>query len=136
VKSEISQVRNFAWHRSQFCRLRVCSCSKIFESGTRSGSGSFSNMRIRLLFRLRLPSVQLGIYPYFTKEITKQTPATAKIKKWPRIWVRFVTNVWLRDRKKSAESCRSRLRHVGVKRNFWPLRNFWPVTVCQAFCFL
>jgi len=36
--------------RSHFFRLR--SCSKIFESG----SGNFSNLRIRLLFRLRIQS--------------------------------------------------------------------------------
>jgi len=36
--------------RSQFFRLR--SCSKIFESG----SVNFSNLRIRLLFRIRLQS--------------------------------------------------------------------------------
>jgi len=45
--------------------------------------------------------------------MTTQTPATAKIEKWLRIRVRFFTNFWLRVRKKSAESCRSRLRHSG-----------------------
>ena len=40
--------------RSHFFRLR--SCSKISES--RSGSGNFSNLWIRLLFRHRLPSIQ------------------------------------------------------------------------------
>jgi len=36
--------------RSHFFRLRLRSCSNIFESG----SGNFSDLRIRLLFRLRL----------------------------------------------------------------------------------
>ena len=38
----------------QFFRLQLRSCFKIFESG--SGSGYSSNLRIRLPFRLRLPS--------------------------------------------------------------------------------
>ena len=38
--------------QSRFFRLRLRSCSKIFESG----SGNFSNIRIGLLFRLRLQS--------------------------------------------------------------------------------
>jgi len=50
VKSEISRVRIFPWHQSHFFRLR--SCSKIFESG----SGYSSNLRLLLLFRLRLQS--------------------------------------------------------------------------------
>jgi len=44
VKSEISQVRKFSW----------------------PGSGRFSNLRIQLLFRLQLPSIQLRIYLWFT----------------------------------------------------------------------
>jgi len=39
--------------RSHFFRLRLRSCSNIFESGSGSGSGYSSNLRIRLLFRLR-----------------------------------------------------------------------------------
>ena len=39
--------------RSHFFRLRLCSCSNIFESGSGSWSGNFSNLMIRLLFRLR-----------------------------------------------------------------------------------
>jgi len=35
LKSENWQVRNFDWHRSNFFRLRLRSCSKIFESGFR-----------------------------------------------------------------------------------------------------
>jgi len=38
--------------QSHFFRLRLCSCFKIFESG----SGNFSNLRIRILFRLWLQS--------------------------------------------------------------------------------
>jgi len=38
--------------RSHFFRLRLRSCSKIFESG----SGYSLTLRIRLLFRLRLQS--------------------------------------------------------------------------------
>jgi len=49
--------------RSHFLRLRLRSCSKIFESG----SGNFSNSRIRLLFRLRLQS---SIQPKFTYVFT------------------------------------------------------------------
>jgi len=40
--------------RNHFFRLRLRSCFKTFESG--SGSGNFSILRIRLLFRLRLQS--------------------------------------------------------------------------------
>jgi len=39
-------------HGRSLFRLRLRSCSKILESG----SGNFSNLRIRLLFRLRLQS--------------------------------------------------------------------------------
>jgi len=42
--------------------------------------------------------------------MTIQTPATAEIKKWLRIRVRFFPNFWLRVRRKNAESCWSRLR--------------------------
>jgi len=54
--------------RSHFFRLRLRPCFKIFESG--SGYGNFSDLKIRLLFRLRLPS----IHPKFTHAF----------KKWPR----------------------------------------------------
>ena len=43
--------------------------------------------------------------------MTTQTPATGEIEKWPRIRVRFFSNLWLRARQKNAESCRIRLRH-------------------------
>jgi len=39
--------------RSHFFRLRLGSCSKIFESW----SGNSSNLKIRLLFKLRLQSL-------------------------------------------------------------------------------
>jgi len=42
-------------------QTRLRSCSKLWESG----SGSFSNLRIRHLFRLRLLSIQLAIYSCF-----------------------------------------------------------------------
>jgi len=45
-----------------------------------------------------------------------QTPATAEIEKWLRLWVGFFTKFWLRVRiwvQKNTESCRSRLRHSG-----------------------
>ena len=45
----------------------LCSCSKIFESG----SGNFLNLRIRLLFRLRLQS---SIQPQFTYVLLKKWP--------------------------------------------------------------
>jgi len=54
---------------SHFFRLRLHSYFEILESG--SGSENFSNLRIRLLFRLRLPSIQ----PKFTQVL---------LKKWPR----------------------------------------------------
>jgi len=51
--------------RSQFFRLRLRSCSKLFES--RSGSGNFSHLRIWLLFR---PRLQSSIQPYLTHVFT------------------------------------------------------------------
>jgi len=103
--------------RSHFLRLRLHSFSKIFESG----SSNFSNLRIRLLFSLLLPtSIQPKFTHIFTLEMTTQTPATAEIEKWLRIRVRFFTNFWLRirTRKKNAESCRSRFRHSGSMSTF------------------
>jgi len=44
--------------RSHIFRLRLRSCSEIFETGSGSDSEKCSNLRIRLLFRLRLPSMQ------------------------------------------------------------------------------
>jgi len=101
--------------RSHFLRLRLRSCSKIFESGSGSESGNFSTLRIRLLFRLRLQSsIQPKFTHVFTSEMTTQTPATAEIEKWLRIRVRFFLNYWLRVRVQvrtnNAESCWSRLR--------------------------
>jgi len=49
--------------RSHVFRLPLRSCSKILESWSRSGSRNFSNLRIGILFRLRLPSIQ----PKFTQ---------------------------------------------------------------------
>jgi len=47
--------------------------------------------------------------------MTTQTPVSAEIEKWLGIRFRFFTIFWLRVRiwvrKKSRESCRSRLRH-------------------------
>jgi len=40
-----------------FFRLRLRSCSKIFESGPGSWFGKFSNLRNRLVFRFRLQSL-------------------------------------------------------------------------------
>ena len=48
--------------QSHFFRIQLRSCSQIFESG----SGIFSNLRIRLLFRLQVPSIQ----PKFTHVFT------------------------------------------------------------------
>ena len=42
--------------RSQFFRFLIRSSSKIFESGSGTGSGNFSNLRIRVPFRLWLQS--------------------------------------------------------------------------------
>jgi len=49
--------------RSNFSRLQLRSCTKIFKSG----SGNFIDLRIRLLFRLRLQS---SIQPWFTHVFT------------------------------------------------------------------
>ena len=78
--------------------------------------GYFLNLRIRLLFSLRLQSL---IQSWFTHVLLKKwphnTPTAAEIEKWHRIRFRFFTNFLLRDRiqvrKKSTETCRSRLRH-------------------------
>ena len=55
--------------RSHFFRLRLRSCSKIFESG----SGNISNFSIWLLFTLRLPSIQPKSTHVFSLEMTAQT---------------------------------------------------------------
>jgi len=47
---------NIRGGRSHFFRLRLRSCLKLFESWSGSGFGNFSNLRIRILFRLRLQS--------------------------------------------------------------------------------
>ena len=88
--------------RSHFFRLRLCSCSKIFESVSGSGSGNFSNLRIWLMLRLlRQSSIQPSFTHVFTLEITTQTPATAEIENWLR--VRFFLKFWLRVRRKNTE---------------------------------
>jgi len=79
----------------------------------------FSNLKIRLLFRLRLPySIQAKFTHVFTYEMTMQTPVTAEMEKWLR--VRFFTNFLLRvwTVMKNAESCHSRQRH-----SVWCLRQ-------------
>ena len=73
--------------RSHFSRLRLRFCSKIFESG--SGSGKFTNLRIRLLSKFELTSIQPKFTHVFIQETTTQTPATVEIENWLRIWVRF-----------------------------------------------
>jgi len=92
--------------RSHFFRLRLRSCSKIIESGFRSGN--FPNLRIWLLFKIRPPSTQ----PKITHVL---------LMKWPR-------RLLLLPKFKSDSGS-------GVKRNFWLLRNFWPIIVCQLFSF-
>jgi len=93
--------------RSHFFRLWLRSYSKILESV--SGTGYFSNLRIRLLFRLQLQSsIQPWFTHVFTYEMTTQTPVTAEIKKWHRN--RFFPNFLIRNRRKNAESCQSWLR--------------------------
>ena len=52
-----NKARNLLPDKPHFFRLRLRSCSKIFESGSESWSGNSSNLRIRLLFRLRLQSL-------------------------------------------------------------------------------
>jgi len=56
------------------------------------GSGNFSNLRIRLLFKLGLPSIQTKFTHAFTWKMTMQIYATAETEKWLRIWVRLFTN--------------------------------------------
>ena len=92
--------------RNHFFRLRLRLCTKMFESG----SGNFSNLRIRLLFWLRLPSIQSKFTNVFTLEMTMQTLVIAENEKWLRAQVLFFTNFWLRIRirRKNAESCRCR----------------------------
>jgi len=92
-----------------FFRLRLRSCFEMFKSG----SAIFLNLRIRLFFRLQLPSIQPKFTNVFTYEMTTQTPVTAENEKWLRIRVRFFTKFWLRVRKKNPESCRSRPWHSG-----------------------
>ena len=107
VNSEISQVRNFAWPRSHFFRLRLR--FNIFESW----SGNLFNLGIRLIFWLGLQSRQPKNTNGFTSEMTTQNLATTEIEKWLHFRVRFFKNFWPRVRKKNAESCRSRLRIRG-----------------------
>jgi len=113
--------------RSQSLRLRLLSCSKIFECG--AGSEIFSNLRIRLMFEFR----QTFMQPKFSSVCTihiqwhlqkaTKTPAAVKSKKWFRIQAQFFTNFLLRlcVRKKfkilpestPALRIRCRLRHSG-----------------------
>jgi len=65
--------------RSHFFRLRLRFCSKFFESGSGSRCVNFSNLRVRLLFRLLRQSRQPKITNDFTSEIPTQIPATADI---------------------------------------------------------
>jgi len=51
-----SRYAEVAW--SHIFRLRLRSCANIFGFGSGSGSEFFSNLRIRLLFKLRQPSMQ------------------------------------------------------------------------------
>jgi len=59
---------------------------KFRKSEISLDTGNFSNLRIRILFRLRLQSsIQPKFTHVFTKEMTTQTPATAEIEKWLQI---------------------------------------------------
>jgi len=60
--------------RSHFFRLRPRSSFKIFESVPGFETSNFSNLIIRLLFRLRLQSsIQQKFSHVFTEEKTTQT---------------------------------------------------------------
>jgi len=104
--------------RSHIFRLWLRSCSKIFEPRTRSEI--FSNLRIRLGFRLRLPSIQPKYSSDSTlrNDIYKEHADSCYWRKWQetpvRVW--FFTNFWLPPliQKKNAGSFRSRLRHSGL----------------------
>jgi len=52
--------------RSHFCRVRLLSCSKIFEPGSKSQSANFTNLRIQPLFRLGLLLMQSKFSHIFT----------------------------------------------------------------------
>jgi len=55
-----SRLPNTRGGRTNYFRLQFCPCSKIFESGScsgsSSGSGYSSNLRLWFLFRLQLQS--------------------------------------------------------------------------------
>ena len=93
-----------------FFRLR--SCSEIFESG------NFFNLRIRLLFRLRLQS---SIQPKFTPEIYLRLLPKLKSDGFSRILDSGCGSERKTQNLAGGDS--------GVERNFWPLRNFWPVII-------
>jgi len=104
-----------------------------------TGSGNFFNLRIRLLFRLRLLSIQRKFTHVFTYEITTQTPITAEIEIWFWIRVLFFTNFWpwIRVRKKKAESTPARRIHGhfwSVMRDhlLWEKRcSAWSIVRCR-----
>ena len=122
---------------SHFFRLRIRSCSNIFESG--SGSGNFSNLRICPLFRLATINDPTVICPsfYSRNDHTNScycrnwnvTPDPGPV--FPYFWLR------IRVRKKNAESCRNQLWHSGSGPNsgFYLFAECWVVlwavfTIC------
>ena len=96
--------------RCHVFRLRLPSCSKIFESG----SGNSSNLRIRLSVQTSVAIIHLtGIYPCFFLTNDHTNSCSCRNGKVTPVRFQFFTIFWLRFpirfRKKNAESCRSRL---------------------------
>jgi len=89
----LSQIRG---DRSQFFRLRLRSCSRTFETGSQSGSGNFSNFRIRTTVQTPAAIDRTKNYPCFSlgNDHAMHTPATAEIKKW--LQIHFYIDFWLR----------------------------------------
>jgi len=83
--------------RSYFFRLRLCSCSKILESG----SGIFLIWESDSCLDSGYHGSNLNFPMLLHKEMTTQTPVTTEIERWLQIWVRFFTNFWLGSERKT-----------------------------------
>jgi len=79
--------------RSHIFSLRPRSCSESVEPRYRSESAKFSNLRIRLLLRLRIPSMQSKFSNVFIYDTSyMKTRQAAENEKWLRIRIPFFTN--------------------------------------------
>jgi len=103
--------------RNHIFRLRLGSCSKIFESG--SASGFLSNLWISPVqtpATIDATESQQCLFLAVTFIKIMQTPLLPKMKMTPDlgpIFHKILTTASDSDRKKDAQSCRSRLRHSG-----------------------